>query len=497
MAVQTEWIDEHDEPSDAAAGDGQVRPTPLPRPQSQTPQPQTPDAVTFVHSGVNPVVITAEDPRSTFALDVDTASYTVARAWVNEGLSPDPASVRVEEWVNYFDQRYPTPNENTFAVYSDGAPHALAGRDSFLLRIGIAARGIDEVRAPLNLAFVVDTSGSMASGNRIDLVLETIASTVAALDERDMVSIVGYADRATTWLSPTPGDQLDKITAALAQLRPEGSTNAEAGLRLGYSLIDEMWQAGSDNRVVLLSDGVANVGTTDPDGLLTHIEQATDRDIHLIAVGVGFDNFNDHLLEQLADRGDGWYSYLDSMEEARSAFGANLDGLRAAVAHDARVQVVFDEDAVRSYRLIGFENRDLADKAFRSDGIDAGEVGAGHTVTALYELELEPGVHPGDGSSLATAHLRWVDPATGDVDEIDRHVTTDVLTSSFEGADAHYRLTAAVATTAEILRGSEYVASADLAAISKAAGRAAAEIDSDQAAGFAALVAELSDRVGR
>ena len=465
--------------------------------QPPPPPRATPGGVTFQHSGVNPVVVTAQDARSTFALDVDTASYNVGRAWIEQGLTPDPASVRVEEWVNYFDQNYPAPEDGTFAVYADGAPHTLAGTESFLLRIGVAAKAADEERLPLNLSFVVDTSGSMSNGNRIALVREAISSTVASLDERDLVSIVGYDDQATTWLPPTGGDQLHRIRAAVEHLVPGGSTNAEVGLRRGYTLVDEMWQADRVNRVILLSDGVANVGTTDPDGLLAEIERATTRDIHLIAVGVGFGNFNDQLLEQLADRGDGWYTYLDSSSEARNVFGDQLDGLRATVARDARIQVVFDEDTVESYRLIGFENREIADKAFRSDGVDAGEVGAGHTVTALYELELEPGVRAGDGAHLATAHLRWIDPASGEVDEIDGAVTTDALTSSFDQASAHYRFTAAVATTAEILRGSDHVDAADLGAIVKAARRAASDIDADQAWSFTELIAELSDRMGR
>ncbi len=484
-----------DEAMEEAEDDsGYVAATPAPvtvAPQAQEPsridrpsrtRTPEPDDTNFVDAGVNPFIDTRDDPQSTFALDVDTASYTVGRSWINQGVVPDPASVRVEEWVNYFDQDYAPPRNDTFAIYADGVEHPFIDDRTQLLRIGIAARDVSERRRdPVNLTFVVDTSGSMTQDDRMGLVREAMSLLVDQLDEDDTVAIVAYEDRARVVMEPRAGDEHNRIIDAINTLRPGGSTNAEAGLTLGYDIADEMWRRGDTNRVVLLSDGVANVGATGPETILERIGDRARDDIHLITIGVGFGNFNDNLLEQLANQGDGWYAYVDTVDEAERIFVDDLVGSLQVVAEDAKVQVEFDSRNVDAYRLIGFENRDVADEDFRNDNIDAGEIGAGHTVTALYEVELARGVDPGDGQTIATVNLRWTEPDARRADEVNGTITTDVLDTRQSDASAHYMLTATAATFAEVLRESRYVRGVDLDDLADAAEDAAREIDTDQA----------------
>lgn len=482
--------------AEAAAPSASQEPARIDRPDGRQSRDEVrdrdePDNTTFVDAGVNPFVDTADDPQSTFALDVDTASYTLGRSWINQGVAPDAASVRVEEWVNFFDQDYDSPRNDTFAVYADGAPHPFVDDDTYLVRIGISSREVSErQRDPINLTLVVDTSGSMGQDNRMELVHESIRLLSEQLDRGDTVAIVGYGDRARLLLEPTAGDDHRAIDDAIDQLRPDGSTNAEAGLTLGYDLADEMWQRDHTNRVVLLSDGVANVGATGPESILARIGDYVRRDIHLVSVGVGFGTFNDHLLEQLANQGDGWYAYVDSAEEAERIFVEDLVSSFQVVAEDAKVQVEFDARNVESYRLLGFENRDIADEDFRNDRVDAGEIGAGHTVTALYEVELARGVRPGDGEEIATVYLRWQDPDARGADEVAGSLTTDVLHDRLRDASAHYRLTASAATFAEILRGSRYVRGVELHEVLEVAEEAAFDIGTEQAWELVGLIDE-------
>jgi len=484
--------DEMAESEDSGSGYLSAAPTPVTvAPQAREPsridrpsrtRNPEPGGTTFVDAGVNPFVDTRDDALSTFALDVDTASYTVGRGWINQGVVPDPASVRVEEWINYFDQDYASPRNDTFAVYADGVEHPFIHDRTQLLRIGIAARDVSERRRdPVNLTFVVDTSGSMNQDNRMGLVREAMTLLVGQLDEDDTVAIVAYEDRARSVMDPRSGDDHRRIIDAIETLRPGGSTNAEAGLTLGYDIADEIWRRGDTNRVVLLSDGVANVGATGPETILERIGDRARDHIHLITIGVGFGNFNDNLLEQLANQGDGWYAYVDTIDEAERIFVDDLVGSLEVVAEDAKVQVEFDTRNVDAYRLIGFENRDVADEDFRNENIDAGEIGAGHTVTALYEVELARGVDPGDGQVIATVHLRWTEPDARDEDEVSGSITTDVLHIRQSDASANYMLTATAATFAEVLRDSRYVRGVDLGDLADAAADAARELDTDQA----------------
>ena len=262
--------------------------------------PETARDVTFEDYGQNPWVHTGDDALSTFAVDVDTGSYTIMRKWIGEGLLPPADSVRTEEYVNFFDLGYEAPSRDTFAVYVDGAHTPFAElEDDYLLRIGIKGREISERRRdPVTLTFVIDVSGSMADGDRLGLVRDSLAILVESLDEDDTVAVVAYNTHADIVLQPTSADEYRTITRAIDRLEPGGSTNAEEGLMLGYD-------RDGINKVVLLSDGVANVGETGPDGILERISRAADSGIDLLTIGVGLGNYNDVLMEQLAERANG------------------------------------------------------------------------------------------------------------------------------------------------------------------------------------------------
>lgn len=315
------------------------------------PLPEAPySGVTYENPGVNPPLDPIFDQRSTFALDVDTGSYGIARRYLADGYLPDPDSVRVEEFVNAFDGGYGAPIEDTFAITADGAPAPFMwnGDTSYLLRIGVRARDLaDEQRPDARLTFVIDTSGSMEMENRLELVKRALGLLVDGLRPSDSVAIVEYGSEARVVLPTTPAQDAWTIHDAIDHLRPGGSTNAAAGLLLGYDLARHAYDADSLNRVVLASDGVANVGLIDPDGILDLIGDAATEHIQLLTVGFGMGNYNDALMERLADHGDGFYGYVDDLDEARRLFLDDLTGTLTTVALDAKAQVTFDPAQVR------------------------------------------------------------------------------------------------------------------------------------------------------
>jgi Ca-activated chloride channel family protein len=450
------------------------------------------DAMYFKHYGVNPFIDTEDDHLSTFAMDVDTASYSVARRYINEGHLPPEDAIRVEEFVNYFPQAYPGPEEGegAFAVHIEGAPSPFSARSRgaashgeanyHLVRVGIQGRRIeDEDRKDAVLTFVIDVSGSMDRENRLGLVKRTLRMLVDELRPSDQVGIVVYGTNARTVLRPTYADRRNEILDAIDRLRPDGSTYAEAGLREGYRMANRAFQPGAINRVILCSDGVANVGKTGAESILDVIAEYAGRDITLSTVGFGLGNYNDVLMEQLADQGNGNYAYVDTLDEARRIFVENLTGTLQVIAQDAKVQVEFDPEVVSRYRLLGYENRDVADEDFRNDSIDAGEVGAGHSVTALYEVKFH-GVSEGDGAARAlTVRVRYQDPDDLGVREVAREFWRDEFQASFAEATPMFRLTAAVAEYAEILRGSYWAQEGSLDEVLAVAQMAAAEITID------------------
>jgi len=418
------------------------------------PGPGLADEDTFVDPGEHGTVAVADRPTSTFGLDVDTGSATIGRTFLDQGLLPPPASVRTEEWVNAFGSGQAGPENAAIGLAVDGAtPDEDAGSGRRLLRVGVAARDLDEEdRPPAHLTFVVDTSGSMDIGNRLGLVKASLALVVLHLRDDDTIAIVEYADEAGVVLEPTPVRDAETIVAAIDRLQPSTSTNLEAGLRAGYRLATDAYREDGVNAVVLASDGVANVGTTDPDALAASIQDRAEDGIHLVTVGYGMGNYSDDTMEQLADRGDGFYAYLDTYEQAEALFGARITSLLTVVAGDAKAQVRFDPALVSSYRLLGYENRDLADDDFTDDAVDAGELGAGHRVTALYELLLaEAGGDASAGAVLGTATVRARSAATGEVEEVEAPITVGVLAGSMAEAPADLRLQAAAAAFARWL----------------------------------------------
>ncbi|HEY4190711.1 MAG TPA: von Willebrand factor type A domain-containing protein [Candidatus Limnocylindrales bacterium] len=427
--------------------------------------PATPyDGVTYQDPGVNPFVPTDRDHESTFGLDVDTASYAIAQRYVDDGNLPDPASVRVEEFVNAFDQDYAAPTDGTFAISSDGGPSPFLAKDEVLLRIGVKAKEVARFeRPPAALTFVVDVSGSMNREDRLGLVKQALTFLVDRLRPRDTVAIVEFGSEARVVLQPTTAKDADRIVAAIDSLQPSGSTNAEAGLRLGYQLASDALLEGGINRVILASDGVANVGAEDPESILQRVRPESDEGIQLVTVGFGMGNYNDVLMEQLADKGDGFYAYVNQLDDARTLFGERLTSTLDTVALDARAQVDFNPDVVEAYRLVGYENRAIADNQFQGDSVDAGAIGAGHASTALYALRLT-GERGGilDSGRIATVHLRWTDPDSRSAQETAGDVHLDDLAGSFEQTAPTFQQDALIAAAAERFRQSRWAADYDL-----------------------------------
>jgi Ca-activated chloride channel homolog len=415
---------------------------------------EEPQDMTFDNAGTNPFFDTEDDNLSTFAMDVDTASYTVARNYlIGRDILPPADAIRPEEFVNYFDAGYDSPaGDDAFAIYLDAAPAPYGYDNHYLMRVGIQGRYIaPEDRDPVMLTFVIDISGSMDMENRLGLVKETLALLVDELREDDRVAIVVYSDDSRAVLEPTPASEKEAIMDAINALRPEGSTNAAEGIRLGYQVAQDNLREGENNRVIVLSDGVANVGITGPDGILELVAEGIDNGITLSTIGFGMGNYNDVLMEQIANDGNGNYYYVDNLRQARRVFVHNLTSTLQVIGFDAKIQVEFNPVVTDRYRLIGYENRAIADEDFRNDEVDAGEIGAGHSVTALYELALES--DDADGV-IATAYIRYQDADTEEVVEISRDITTADVLASMDEAPASFKLHAAVAEFAELLRES-------------------------------------------
>ncbi len=461
------------------------------------------DSMFFREYGVNPFVATDEDALSTFAVDVDAASYTVARRYLELGQLPPPAAVRVEECVNFFRHDYPKPERGDFAIAIEGAPSAF-GAGYQLLRVGIAGREVlASNRRRARLTFVVDVSGSMAREDRLELVKRSLRMLVDELRPDDQVGLVVFGSDARVLLEPERmGEESrgrGRLLGAIDQLRPEGSTNAAAGLKQGYAMARRAYDERALNRIVLCSDGVANVGLTDSRSILEEVRREADRGIHLSTIGFGMGNYNDVLLEQLADKGDGNHYYVDDFAEARRVFVENLTGTLQTIAKDAKVQVEFDSTRVVRWRLIGFENRDVADRDFRNDRVDAGEIGAGHEVTALYEVKLAPGVARG---RLATVRLRWASPEHANagaplVREVERAFDASALERRFGDASASFRRDAAVAEYAEILRGSYWAKESRLSDVVPVARAAAGELRDEASREFVKLVERAAELMAK
>ena len=417
----------------------------------------------FESHGVNPFVDADEDPLSTFALDGDTASYEILGLYLGEARLPPPESVRIEEYVNSLPQDYPAA-DTALGLHLDAGP-ALFGPEGYvLLRVGVSNPRPTSDRDPVSLIFVIDTSGSMGVDRRLELA-KTVAEGVAdRMIDGDRAALVTYGDIAVKHSDFVDAGDRSEVVAAVRGLYANGSTYAEAGLRMAYGLAEDELDEGRTVRIVLFSDGVANVGRTGPESILEFVDEQAHRQATLTAIGVGISgNYNDVLLEALANRGNGTYHYVIDYAAAERYLSEAVQGVFTETARDARIQVAFNADAVRKYRLIGYENRAVADEDFEDDTLDFGEPGFARDVTALYELRLEEGASSDD--QLALVRLRWLSPATGGAIETSASITVDDVAGSIDDTSAHFRQAAATAEFAELLRKSFWAQCGDISAV--------------------------------
>jgi len=440
----------------------------------------------FKEYGTNPFIDTEDDHLSTFGMDVDTASYSITRRYIMDGHLPPTEAVRVEEFVNAFEYNYVPPVTGDFAIHIGAAPSRFGdGKRIQLLRIGIKGHVIpNENRKDAILTFVIDVSGSMELESRLELVKRALNLLVEQLRPEDKVGIVVYGTRARVVLPHTSIEARREILAAINSLEPEGVTNAEEGLRLGYELALRNARRGSINRVIICSDGVANVGKTGADDILKEIRAHVQEGITLSTIGFGMGNYNDVLMEQLADNGNGNYAYVDTLNEARRVFVENLTGTLQLIAKDAKVQVDFNPNVVSRFRLLGYENRRLEHEQFRDDKADGGEIGSGHNVTAIYEIKL----HKEADGKIATVSIRYEDPDSHRVTELSEDIFSSQLVDSFEESSTEFQLAAAVAEFAEILRRSYWAKDGSLEEVHKVVRNVSARMNNEQVIELMSLV---------
>ena len=433
-----------------------------------------------------------QNPLSTFSIDVDTASYANVRRFLNQGRRPPVDAVRIEELVNYFPYHYPAP-ATVEGDEGGAAPLAVAmevasapwAPEHRLVRIGLKGREVTMADRPAaNLVFLLDVSGSMNQPNKLPLVKESLRLLVGKLRSDDRVAIVTYAGNSGLALPSTSVQKAAEILAAIAELSPGGSTNGAMGIHLAYDVAKANFISGGINRVILCTDGDFNVGTTSEGELTRLIEEKAKSGVFLTVLGFGMGNYKDSMLEQLADKGNGAYGYIDTKREAEKMLVEQVNGTLVTIAKDVKIQVEFNPAQVAGYRLIGYENRRLAKEDFNNDAVDAGEIGAGHTVTALYEIvpagaqvlvagavdelkyqRVQSGVArgaPESGSGeLLTVKIRYKEPAGEQ--SLKREFVLKDAGLGFAAASSDFKLAAAVAGFGMILRDSPLKGTATLA----------------------------------
>jgi len=439
----------------------------------------------------NPFLPAATNPLSTFSIDVDTASYSNVRRFINNGSLPPKDAVRVEEMINYFTYDYKEPEgDKPFSIDLDATscPWEPSHR---LLRIGLKGREVaNEKRPASNLVFLLDVSGSMTPSERLPLVKQAMRLLVDKLTENDRVAIVVYAGGSGLALKSTPGSDKEKIVRALEELQAGGSTNGAEGIELAYQVAADNFIKGGVNRVILATDGDFNIGVTNQGDLIRLIEAKAKTGVFLSVLGVGTDNLKDSTMQKLADKGNGNYAYLDSVEEARKVLVQQINGTLMTIAKDVKIQVEFNPARVASYRLIGYEKRLLRKEDFNNDKVDAGEIGAGHTVTALYEV-VPAGVGATDPAASVPPvdPLKYQSPAAAATAKADESTSPEMVTvklrhkkpegdaselteksfvdngSKFENAAPDLKFAAAVAEFGMLLRDSQYKGKASFGAV--------------------------------
>lgn len=441
------------------------------RPKDVTPRP-TLDREKYQKTDINPIKRVAEHPVSTFSVDVDTGSYTNVRRFLNAGRLPPVAAVRVEEMINYFKYDYRLPEDRTtpFRAHTE-VMKSPWNANAYLVKIGIKGYDVPrETRPAANLVFLVDVSGSMNSPDKLPLLVASLKMLTQHLSKNDRVSLVVYAGAAGVVLQPTPGNEAATITAALDRLRAGGSTAGGAGLKLAYAMAQKAFIEGGVNRVIVATDGDFNVGVASIDALKDMVARYRKTGITLTALGFGTGNYNEHLMEQIANVGNGNYAYIDNLSEAKKVLVDDMNGTLFTIAKDVKIQVEFNPAVIGEYRLIGYENRMLKREDFKNDKVDAGDIGAGHTVTAIYEVALKDGkglrLRPlryggkdakGGAGKAEFAHLRlrYKLPDGTKSRLIEVPLETSAITSAGEGS-ADFRFAAAVAAYGQLLRGGKY-----------------------------------------
>lgn len=416
----------------------------------------------------NPLVVTANDPLSTFSIDVDTASYANLRRLITGGMLPPPGAVRIEEMINYFTYDYAEPSDGPIGVSSEVGPCPWRPGNQ-LVRLGLKAKELSEDKIPpSNLVFLIDVSGSMNQPNKLPLLQQSLAMLADQLTGRDRIAMVVYAGSNRVVLPPTAGDKSAEIKAAIAALAAGGSTHASSGIKTAYQLARQSFMPGANNRVILASDGDFNVGVTSRDELERLIAGERESGVYLTVLGFGMGNYRDDTMEILADKGNGNYAYIDSLLEARKVLVKERTSTLFTLAKDVKVQVEFNPALVGAYRLLGYENRVMADEDFKDDKKDAGEIGVGHRVTALYELypvgspEIPKvdglkyqarAAAPGNASELLTVKVRYKPLEQGAAKEISQAVAA--TTPALAATSNDFRFAAAVAGFGTLLRQAE------------------------------------------
>ena len=462
---------------------------------------EAPNRECYAHSDANPVHRVSDAPVSTFSIDVDTGSYSNVRRMISrEGRLPPADAVRVEEILNYFAYGYPLPQDGKpFAVHTQTVDSPWQA-DAKLIRIAIQAADLaPEKRPPANLVFLIDTSGSMDDPDKLPLVKKTVCHFAEALRADDRISLITYSGSTAEILPPTAGDQKETIIAALKPLRAHGATAGGEALRMAYDAAAKNYRKDGINRILLATDGDFNVGISDPATLKNYVADKRKSGISLTALGYGRGNYNDETMEQLADAGDGNYSYIDSEAEAKKVLVRQLTSTLATVARDIKIQLEFNPAAVKEYRLVGYENRRLREEDFNNDRVDAGDIGAGSNVTALYEI-----IPQGKTGWLDARHYQNAPAASGKADEYgwlklrykapeseqSQLIEQPIAAKSIPLADAEEatRFAIAAASYAQALKGGKYNGALDWAGILRLAQAAQGSDPYGERAGLLQLI---------
>lgn len=426
----------------------------------------------YAHFKDNSIKNVTEQAVSTFSIDVDTGAYSNVRRMLNAGNLPPHDAVRVEEMINYFTYNYPQPNTSNppFKISTEIATTPWNSK-TYLLHIGIKGYDIPKTNLPAaNLVFLVDVSGSMNSDDKLGLLKSSLKLLTKQLTKRDKISLVAYAGASGLVLEPTAANETAKISAALEKLSAGGSTNGGAGIQLAYATAEQAFIKGGINRILLATDGDFNVGTVNFEALKNLVEEKRKSGISLTTLGFGTGNYNDHLMEQLADAGNGNYSYIDTLNEAQKVLVDEMSSTLQTIAKDVKIQIEFNPTVVAEYRLIGYENRVLKREDFKNDKVDAGEIGAGHSVTALYEIALvgsggerleklrysdKKTTFSMKANELGFLRLRYKAPNANTSKLLEKPLMkTDIKTTN---TSENFRFAAAVAAFGQKLRGGKYL----------------------------------------